>query len=109
MNERSSLEGLIDLLLVDPAARRALLIDWKTNRIKRGEEERLRQQYKPQVTAYWKAVGEITGYEVEAGIFATATGEFIFFSASELEAEWARLRALPADQLVAVAASLRDV
>jgi ATP-dependent exoDNAse (exonuclease V) beta subunit len=108
MNGRSCVEGVIDLLLVDPAAGRALLIDWKTNRIGKGEEEQLRLRYRPQIAAYWKAVGEITGYEVEAGIFATATGEFIPYSAQELDAEWTRLRALPADQLSSVAASLWD-
>jgi ATP-dependent exoDNAse (exonuclease V) beta subunit len=108
MNDRSCVEGVIDLLLVDPAADRALLIDWKTNRITPAEAENLQQRYRPQIAAYWKAVGEITGYEVEAGIFATATGEFMPYSANELEAEWTRLRALPPDQLSSVAASLRD-
>jgi ATP-dependent exoDNAse (exonuclease V) beta subunit len=101
MNGRSCVEGVIDLLLVEPAAGRALLIDWKTNRIGKGEEEQLRLRYRPQIAAYWKAVGEITGYEVEAGIFATATGEFIPYSAQELDAEWTRLRALPAEELTA--------
>jgi ATP-dependent exoDNAse (exonuclease V) beta subunit len=99
MNERSSLEGMIDLLLIDPAAGRALLIDWKTNRIKPGEEERLRQQYKPQIAAYWKSVREITKLEVEAGIFATATGQFVAYNAGELEAEWTRLQSLPPEEL----------
>jgi ATP-dependent exoDNAse (exonuclease V) beta subunit len=99
MNERSCLEGMVDLLLVDAAAGRALLIDWKTNRIKRGEEESLRQQYKPQVAAYWKSVGDITKLEVEAGIFATATGQFIPYDPKQLEDEWGRLQALPADQV----------
>jgi ATP-dependent exoDNAse (exonuclease V) beta subunit len=108
MNGRSCVEGVIDLLLVDPATGQALLIDWKTNRIGKGEQEQLRLRYRPQIAAYWKAVGEITGYEVEAGIFATATGKFIPYSTKELEAEWERLRALPADQLSSVAASLWD-
>lgn len=108
MNDQSCVEGVIDLLLVDPAAGRALLIDWKTNRIKTTEAESLQQRYRPQIAAYWKAVGEITGFEVEAGIFATATGKFMPYSANELEAEWTRLRALPPDQLSSVAASLRD-
>ena len=106
MNERSCLEGVIDLLLVDPGARRCLLIDWKTNRIKRGEEENLRKRYRSQIAAYWKAVSEITKLEVDAGIFATATGEFIPYSAAELEAEWTRLRALP-DQSSSVGRFLR--
>ncbi|MFN2508798.1 MAG: UvrD-helicase domain-containing protein, partial [Chthoniobacterales bacterium] len=99
MNDRSSVEGVIDLLVVDESAGRCLLVDWKTNRIKKGEEENLRLRYRPQIAAYWKAVRAITNLESEAGIFATATGEFVGYEASELEAEWERLRALPPDQL----------
>jgi len=49
---------LIDLLVIDPAANRCLLVDWKTNRIEKGEEGELRQRYRPQLAAYWKAVRE---------------------------------------------------
>ncbi|MEN3369373.1 MAG: CRISPR-associated exonuclease Cas4 [Verrucomicrobiota bacterium] len=108
MNERNCVEGKIDLLLVDPAARRALLVDWKTNRIKKGEEEDLGHSYRPQIAAYWKAVREITKLEVEAGIFATATGQFVAYDANELETEWNRLRSLSGEQLSSVAASLWD-
>jgi ATP-dependent exoDNAse (exonuclease V) beta subunit len=108
MNERSCLEGMIDLLLVDPDARRALLIDWKTNRITPGEAEDLQQRYRPQIAAYWKAVGDITKLDVAAGIFATAIGRFMPYDADELEAEWERLQALPPEQLSSVAASLGD-
>ena len=94
-------EGVIDLLVIDKAAGRCLLVDWKTNRIKRGGEEELRRHYQPQVAAYWKAVREITKLEVQAGIFTTATGEFVTYEASELEGEWTRLRALPPDRLIA--------
>jgi ATP-dependent exoDNAse (exonuclease V) beta subunit len=104
MNDQSCVEGMIDLLLVDPGARRCLLVDWKTNRVSPGEVENLGQRYRPQIAAYWKAVGEITGYAVEAGIFATAIGQFVPYNAEELEAEWERLRALP----FSVAASLWD-
>jgi ATP-dependent exoDNAse (exonuclease V) beta subunit len=108
MNERSSLEGMIDLLLVDLTARRALLIDWKTNRITPADAKNLQLRYRPQIAAYWKAVGEITKLEVAAGIFTTAIGKFMPYDADELEAEWERLQALPSDQLASVAASLRD-
>jgi ATP-dependent exoDNAse (exonuclease V) beta subunit len=108
MNERSCVEGMIDLLLVDPAAGRALLVDWKTNRITPTDAENLQHRYRPQIAAYWKAVGEITKYEVTAGIFATATGQFMTYEANELETEWSRLRALPPDQFSSVAASLWD-
>lgn len=99
MDRRSCLEGMIDLLLVDPNARAGLLVDWKTNHIKRGEEDDLRTRYRPQIAAYWKAVSEITQLKVEAGIFATTTGKFVAYSASELEAEWERLQSMPPDLL----------
>lgn len=108
MNDRTCIEGVIDLLLVDPATGRALLIDWKTNRITPADAENLQQRYRSQIAAYWKAVGEITRYEVDAAIFATATGEFIPYSANELEAEWTHLRTLPEAQLSSVVASLWD-
>jgi ATP-dependent exoDNAse (exonuclease V) beta subunit len=97
---KAVVEGLIDLLIIEPAERRCLLVDWKTNRIGKGEEEQLRQRYRPQLAAYWKAVGEITGYEVNAGLFATATGTFTSYESAELETEWQRLSALPPDQVV---------
>ena len=106
IDDCSCLEGVIDLLLIDSAARRGLLVDWKTNRIAPNESEKLREQYRPQLAAYWKAVGEITGYEIEAGIFATATGEFLPYSVNELEAEWERLRAVPPDRLIAEVSAL---
>ncbi len=99
VKERSCVEGMIDLLLVDPNDNRCLLVDWKTNRIEKGGQEELRKRYRPQLAAYWKAVGEITGSTVEAGIFATATGRFIPYESGELEAEWERLRSLPQDDL----------
>ena len=86
------MEGFIDLLMIDESARRCLILDWKTNRIAKGGEEELRQRYKPQIAAYWKAVSEITKYDVAAGIFATATGKFCAYSPDELGGEWERLR-----------------
>ena len=108
VDRHACVEGVIDLLVIDNASGRCLLVDWKTNRIRKGEEENLRQRYRPQVAAYWKSVREITKLQVEAGIFATATGQFISYDVGELETEWARLRSLPPDQLSSVAASLWD-
>ena len=108
IDSNACVEGVIDLLVMDGSAGRCLLVDWKTNRIAAGDEEKLRQRYRPQIAAYWKAVREITKLEVEAGIFATATGQFVAYDAGELETEWTRLRALPAEQLSSVAASLWD-
>jgi ATP-dependent exoDNAse (exonuclease V) beta subunit len=98
IDNHACVEGVIDLLVMDGTAGRCLLVDWKTNRIKKGEEEDLRPRYRPQIAAYWKAVREITKLEVEAGIFATATGQFVAYDANELEAEWTRLRSLPPDE-----------
>jgi ATP-dependent exoDNAse (exonuclease V) beta subunit len=100
MDERNCLEGMIDLLLVDPGDNRCLLVDWKTNRIKSGDEEQLRERYRPQIAAYWKAVSEMTKLNVDAGIFATSVGKFLRYESAELEAEWERLRALPADEVL---------
>jgi ATP-dependent exoDNAse (exonuclease V) beta subunit len=106
INERTVLEGFIDALMVDGDAGRALLLDWKTNRIAKGEEQQLRERYRPQIAAYWKSISEITKLEVEAGLFATATGKFLPYDRAELEAEWKRLRALPPDQLIAEVSTL---
>ena len=99
MDDRNCLDGMIDLILIDPAAGRALLIDWKTNRISRREQDALRARYRPQIAAYWKAIGERTKLEVDAAIFATATGVFVGYEPSELAAEWKRLQSLPGDEL----------
>jgi ATP-dependent exoDNAse (exonuclease V) beta subunit len=99
LNEHVFIEGFIDLLVVDHEAERCLLLDWKTNRIKPGGEAKLRDRYRPQIAAYWQAVREITKYEVHAGIFATATGQFCEYGADELEAEWERVRSLPPENL----------
>src|SRR5437899_1876046 len=47
----------------------------------------------------WKAVAEITGLEVEAGLFSTALGHLLLYSAEELQVEWRRLEQLPPAQL----------
>jgi ATP-dependent exoDNAse (exonuclease V) beta subunit len=99
MNEQSCVEGVIDLLLVDSASNCALLVDWKTNRVTPADAQNLQERYRPQIAAYWKAVGEITGLNVTAAIFATALGKFLPYDGDELEAEWARLRSLPEEQL----------
>lgn len=94
-NDRSVLEGLIDSLMVDRKAGRCLLLDWKTNAISSSETEIFRARYRPQIAAYWKAVGEITRLEVEAGLFSTALGRLLLYSADDLQFEWNRLEQLP--------------
>ena len=98
-NNRSVLEGLIDLIMIDRKAGRCLLLDWKTNDVSPGDVQTFRQTYRPQLAAYWKAVTEITGLNVQAGLFSTALGRFLLYSADELQMEWRRLEQLPPAQL----------
>ncbi|HYK24280.1 MAG TPA: PD-(D/E)XK nuclease family protein, partial [Candidatus Acidoferrum sp.] len=95
----SVLEGLIDLLMIDCKAGRCLLLDWKTNDVSSSDAEIFRARYRPQLAAYWKAVGKITRLEVEAGLFSTALGRLLLYSAEELQTEWHRLEQLPSAQL----------
>src|SRR6266446_2830867 len=98
-NDQSVLEGLIDSIMIDCKAGRCLLLDWKTNDVSSSDAEIFRARYRPQLAAYWKAVGEITGLEVEAGLFSTALGCLLLYSAEELQTEWHRLEQLPPAQL----------
>jgi len=98
-NNRSVLEGLIDSIMIDCKAGRCLLLDWKTNDVSSSDAEIFRARYRPQLAAYWKAVREITGLEVEAGLFSTALGRLLPYSAGELQIEWHRLEQLPPAQL----------
>src|SRR5947208_14840439 len=98
-NDRSVLEGLIDSIMINRKAGSCLLLDWKTNDVSSSDIEIFRESYRPQLAAYWKAVGEITRLEVEAGLFSTALGRMLLYSAEELQIEWDRLEQLPPAQL----------
>jgi hypothetical protein len=78
-----------------------LILDWKTNRIEPDQVEKLRGRYRGQISAYWKAIAEITNQSVSAGVFLTTTGRFVFYDEEELEHEWVRLRSLPTDAFLA--------
>src|SRR5204862_2878011 len=98
-NDRSVLEGLIDSVMINRKAGWCLLLDWKTNDVSSSHAELFRARYRPQLAAYWKAVGDITRLEVEAGLFSTALGRLLLYSAEELRIEWRRLEQLPPAQL----------
>src|SRR4030095_16113730 len=98
-NDRSVLEGLIDSIMINRKARRCLLLDWKTNNVSSSEAEIFREISRPQLAAYWTAVTEITGLEVEAGLFSTALGQLLLYSAGELHMGWAGLEEAPAAPL----------
>ena len=98
-NDRGVLEGLIDSIMINRETGQCLLLDWKTNEVSSSDAEIFRARYRPQLAAYWKAVGEITRLEVEAGLFSTALGRLLLYSAEELQTEWDRLEQLPPAQL----------
>jgi ATP-dependent exoDNAse (exonuclease V) beta subunit len=98
-NDRSVLEGLIDSIMINREANSCLLLDWKTNDVSPSDIEIFRESYRPQLAAYWKAVTEITGLKVEAGLFSTALGRLLLYSAEELQKEWRRLEQLPPVEL----------
>lgn len=98
-NDRSVFEGLIDSAMINRKFGRCLLLDWKTNDVSSSDAEIFRARYRPQLAAYWKAVGEITRLEVEAGLFSTALGRLLLYSGDELQSEWRRLKQLPPTQL----------
>jgi ATP-dependent exoDNAse (exonuclease V) beta subunit len=95
MDQRRCLEGFVDLALFEPGEKKWFILDWKTNRITRDKLDILRRQYLPQIAAYWKAVAEMTGAQVAAGIYSTSTGEFVVYDPDEPASEWERLRLSP--------------
>jgi ATP-dependent exoDNAse (exonuclease V) beta subunit len=95
-----ALEGIIDLALIDPEMRCGMIIDWKTNQIARGEIDALRQRYRPQIAAYWKAMIDITGLTVQAGLYSTSAGALVLYDDRELDREWTHLEKLPLDQML---------
>ena len=97
--EQVCLEGIIDLALFDSTAQKWLIIDWKTNRVSRDKIDNLRTQYRSQISAYWKAVTQMTGASVDAGIYSTSTGLFIGYDPDDLGREWERLRTLPPEKI----------
>jgi ATP-dependent helicase/nuclease subunit A len=102
MDEHRCLEGIVDLALFEPGEKKWFILDWKT---KRDKIDILRAQYRPQLAAYWKPIAEMTGTQVEAGIYSTSTGELVVYTAEELAREWEQLRHLQPDKLAAEIAS----
>jgi ATP-dependent exoDNAse (exonuclease V) beta subunit len=74
------IDGVIDLVAHDAAARRVIVLDWKTNHRRAGESdgallERLAAEYAPQLAAYGACVrGFFPGCAVELRVFASAAG-----------------------------------
>jgi ATP-dependent exoDNAse (exonuclease V) beta subunit len=99
MDERKSVEGIIDLALFEVGEKKWFILDWKTNRLDRNGTDKLRMQYRPQIAAYWKAVAETAQQSVSAAIYSTSTGQLLLYDENELAIEWQRLKNLPATDL----------
>jgi hypothetical protein len=101
MDATQCLEGIVDLVLFEPTEKKWFILDWKTNRVERHKIDTLRSRYRPQLAAYRKVIGEMTGNDVTAAVYSTANGEFLNYEPGELATEWERLQKLPATQLLA--------
>jgi ATP-dependent helicase/nuclease subunit A len=98
MDQSKCLEGIVDLALFN--GDKALILDWKTNRIAPDRIDNLRALYRPQIAAYWKAVSEMTGLPVAAGIYSTSIGQFVEYDSDELAAQWEQVSHLPPAHLI---------
>ena len=105
MNENKCLEGVVDLALFDPAGRKWLILDWKTDRVPPEKMNILSGRYRSQIAAYWKAISEMTGMKVEAAIYSTPTAKLVIYGQDDLAREWARLKTLPLDQFTQAVSS----
>ncbi|HZP60116.1 MAG TPA: UvrD-helicase domain-containing protein [Opitutaceae bacterium] len=76
------IDGVVDLVAHDPATRRIVAVDWKTNHRRPGEENeqllaRLAAEYAPQLQAYGACLQEFfPGCVVELRLYATAAAEW---------------------------------
>ena len=95
------IEGVIDLAFFQRSNGKCLILDWKTDRVPPDNTKTLHSRYRPQLAAYWKAITHMTGASVDAGIYSTATGQFIGYDPDELAREWETLRTLSSDQFAA--------
>jgi ATP-dependent exoDNAse (exonuclease V) beta subunit len=100
MGNDRCLEGVIDLAFFDQISSEWLIVDWKTNRITPAKIEFLRAQYRPQLASYCQVVMQTTKHPVRAALYSTVTGEFAYYSASEIAEEWERLEDLPPERFL---------
>jgi len=99
VDEGRCLEGIVDLALFQSAAKKCLILDWKTDRVPPDSPKTLRARYRPQLAAYWKAVSEMTKMDVAAAIYSTAAGALVRYENDELAGEWKRLEKPSPDDL----------
>ena len=104
MNERECLDGIIDLAVFDPTRGSWLILDWKTNRTTPAKLPELRTHYLPQLSAYWRAASAMLNAPVIAGIYSTATGQWLPYEEAELQAAWTKISAAPEELELILAA-----
>jgi ATP-dependent exoDNAse (exonuclease V) beta subunit len=97
LSGQECLDGIIDLAVHDPATGAWVILDWKTNRASADELAGLREHYRPQLSAYWKAAREMLQAPVVAGLYATGEGRWLPYSEAELAGTWEKLKGNPAD------------
>jgi ATP-dependent exoDNAse (exonuclease V) beta subunit len=74
------IDGVIDLVLHDPAANEVWIVDWKTNRRRAGEDDagllgRLTAEYESQLSAYGRSArGFFPGSGLRLLVYSTAAG-----------------------------------
>lgn len=95
MSETECIEGIMDLVIFDRAKGEWLIADWKTNPVSRAELPRLKEHYLPQLAAYWRALGEMTGQTVRAALYSTTCGIWLPYEPEELRASWERIAGDP--------------
>ena len=78
MSDDYFFDGFIDLLVVDPKSKSAVIIDWKTNSF---DNERLFfSKYSKQVSVYRQAIESILHVKVDAKIYSSFAGKFVDMS-----------------------------
>ncbi len=76
-----AMEGIMDLAALHQTENNWLLLDWKTDRGASSSE--LLARYKDQLKAYARILRTVTSKEVEAGLYAVSSGQWIPLKASE--------------------------
>jgi len=77
------IDGVMDLVLHDPVARKIWILDWKTNHCRHGEScaellVRLAQEYAPQLAAYGRSLQRIMpDSDVRLLIYSSVAGDWI--------------------------------
>ena len=94
----SWIDGVIDLVLHDPAAGELWIVDWKTNRRREGEDDksllrRLAAEYAGQLAAYGtSAAAFFPGSAVRLWVYSTVAGAWTRVDAPARAAQPGRIR-----------------